>query len=242
MTWVRFDDQFPIHRKVAGLDDATYRLHTEAIFWCARNGTDGVIRKHELTLLGARAKPTRVTKLVDQEVWHRAGELCDACKTALAKAGTDEPDDGWVLHDFLDFQPSRAKVANERAGKADRQARWVAAKQGGRHSAGASKDASHNASQDAAPYARAPGRDRSRAGAPETPPRPAPKEAGRSPEGSGRRLASPGGDGGRKDENPDWRTLPAIGTPRDQADVDRARRGAAAARDLLARPHNEEAS
>lgn len=37
MTWVRFDDQFPISRKVSGLPDKAFRLHFSAIFWCARN-------------------------------------------------------------------------------------------------------------------------------------------------------------------------------------------------------------
>ena len=51
---LRFDDQFPIHRKVSGLSDAAFRLHVEAIFWCDRNLTDGFIREPRLLVAGHR--------------------------------------------------------------------------------------------------------------------------------------------------------------------------------------------
>jgi hypothetical protein len=228
MTWVRFDDQFPIHRKVAGLNDAVYRLGSEAIFWCSRNRTDGVIRAAELRQTSKRATPARATELVDRDLWHAAGDLCTRCKERLADAGTPEPRDGWVIHDFLDHQPSREKTDRERTAKAERQAKWLAAKKGGRRNGDASQPPSVDASEDAALRARAP--------APETPPRPAPKEAGRSPEAPAAASLRRAGSGGRNSENPDWRTLPAAGVPRDPIDADRARRGAATAREQLRRP------
>lgn len=224
MTWVRFDDQFPIHRKVGVLSDALYRLHSEAIFWCARNTTDGVIRKPEFAQLGTRARPARAAELVDRGLWHPAGDLCAQCQAALKEAGTTEPLDGWVIHDYLTFQPSRAKVAHEREAKAERQAKWIAAKKGGRRA----KDASLDVSEDAAP------RDANPA-----PPRP--EGSGAKPRGASRPLASQGGGRGAEDENPDWRTLPDLGT-HDPDRADRTRRGAAAARAALARPIAEEAS
>lgn len=224
MTWVRFDDQFPIHRKVGGLPDAAYRLHTEAIFWCARNTTDGVIRRSEFAQLGTRARPARAADLVDRGLWHAADDLCDQCTAALAEAGTKEPADGWVIHDYLGFQPSRMKVARERDAKAERQAKWIESKKGGRRS----RDASLDASEDAAP------RDANPA-----PPRP--EGSGAKPRGASRPLASQGGGRRAQDENPDWRTLPDLGTP-DPDRADRSRRGAAAARAALARPPAEEAS
>jgi hypothetical protein len=224
MTWVRFDDQFPIHRKVGGLSDVLYRLQTEAIFWCSRNATDGVIRASELTLVSVRAKPARAAELVSRDLWHGAEKLCPQCIASLSEAGTKLPPDGWVVHDYLLFQPSRAKVEKDRQAKAERQAKWLSAKKGGRRS----RDASLDASKDAAP------RDANPA-----PPRP--EGSGAKPRGASRPLASQGG-GRSADENPDWRTLPTPGSPRNAADVDRARRGAAAARELLARPPAEEAS
>jgi hypothetical protein len=203
MTWVRFDDQFPIHRKMAGLADVLYRLHTEAIFWCARNTTDGVISTVDLAHISPRGKLKNVAFLVEKALWHEAKSLCAQCKDALAEAGTPEPAEGWVIHDYLSFQPSRSKVVRERSAKAERQARWVASKTNQRRSRDASQTASIDTSQDAATRARARGQ--------ETPPRPAPKEAGRG--------------AGRDEENPDWRTLPAAGTARDPQDVERNRRG-----------------
>jgi hypothetical protein len=215
MTWVRFDDQFPIHRKVGGLSDVLYRLHTEAIFWCARNGTDGIIRKNELNLVSTRARLARVSELTRARLWHDAAETCAECEAALAAASTPLPPDGWIVHDFLAYQPSREKVDKERAAKAERQAKWLSAKKGVRRAG----DASHDVSKDDAP------RDANPA-----PPRP--EGSGAKPRGASRPLASQGG-GRRADENPDWRTLPDLGTP-DPDRADRARRGAAAARALLA--------
>lgn len=224
MTWVRFDDQFPIHRKVGGLSDVLYRLHTEAIFWCARNGTDGIIREYELNLISTRARLGRVSELTRRQLWHDAADVCSACEDALTAAGTVLPTDGWVIHDYLAYQPSRGKVDKERAAKAERQAKWLASKTGTRRT----RDASHDASKDAAQERRHP-----------APPRP--EGSGAKPRGASRPLASQGGGRSARDENPDWRTLPDLGTP----DPERAAitvRGAAAARAALARPITEEAS
>jgi hypothetical protein len=132
VTWVKFDDQFPIHRKIGGLSDALYRLHTEAIFWCTRNTTDGVIFLAEFKQISRRARPKNAMLLVSFGLWHEAGKLCEPCAKSLADAGTPEPSDGWVIHDYLEFQPSRSKVVHERQAKAERQARWLESKTGGR--------------------------------------------------------------------------------------------------------------
>ena len=142
MPWVRFDDQFPIHRKVEGLSDAAFRLHISAIFWCARNLTDGFVPVEDLESAVPRRmrRPGKfVAELVARKLWV-------------------EVDDGWQIHDYLDFQPSREKVERERKAKAERQARWLEKrrKQGQRRDSpvdiDASGDASHDASKDAAPY------------------------------------------------------------------------------------------
>jgi len=228
MTWVRYDDQFPIHRKVAGLTNMLYRLHTEAIFWCARNATDGVIRRDDLATVGPRLTPERCTELVRRNLWHEFDDICEKCRKLYKEAGTPDPVDGWVIHEYLAFQPSRAKMEKERQLKADRQAKWLAARKAGRGGRDASQDASVDASKDALETALET----------LTPPRPAPKGSGAKPRGASQPLASQGG-GRRANENPDWRTLPAAGETRDPADVERARRGAAAARAELARAPKE---
>lgn len=147
MTWVRFDDQFTIHRKVTGLSDAAYRLHTEAIFWCARNLTDGFVPSEDVDVLATARRPSKfVPELVRRGVWV-------------------EVDGGWQIHDYLEYQPSKEKVERERQQKADRQARWKANQQGKR-------DASLDASRDGAPSRPAPPPSGERGGGRKSPNKP----------------------------------------------------------------------
>lgn len=100
MPWVRFDDTYPVNRKVGGLSDAAFRLHTEAIFWCARELTDGRIARDELKQVSGIARADRhVPELVRRGVWV-------------------ETDQGWEIHDYLEYQPTKAKVLADREKKA----------------------------------------------------------------------------------------------------------------------------
>lgn len=117
MPWVRFDDTFPVHRKVDGLSDTAFRLHVSAIFWCARNLTDGAVPEEDLELVTARVRaPARfATELVRRGLWHKQGHDCPECPQI---AGS------WVIHGYLEFQPSKEKVLAERRGSAERQRAW----------------------------------------------------------------------------------------------------------------------
>jgi hypothetical protein len=93
---LKFDDQFPIHRKVHGLTDAAFRLHVEAIFWCARNLTDGFIAQDDLASVSRYRRPEGyVAELVGRGAW-------------------DIAEGGWAIHDFLEWQQSRSKVLQVR--------------------------------------------------------------------------------------------------------------------------------
>jgi hypothetical protein len=107
MVWVRFDDQYPIHRKVTRLSDAAFRLHTSAFFWCSRNLTDGYVPEEDLEDVCAQVRsPQRfVPELVKRGLW--------------------EPvEDGWKIHDYLEYQPSKEKVLDERRKSAERQKKF----------------------------------------------------------------------------------------------------------------------
>lgn len=103
MPWVRLDDRFPTHRKVALLSDRAFRLYVSALCWSSENLTEGKINDRELTLI-ARVRDMKKT----------AGELQSARLW-------DRVDDGWMIHDFLEYNPDRAKVKADREANAARQ-------------------------------------------------------------------------------------------------------------------------
>lgn len=119
MPWVRFDDQFPANRKVEALSDPAFRLHVSAIFWCARNLTDGWVPQNDLDMAAPRTSrlPEKLVhqQLVPRDLWHAPGHTCKDCL---------DPPDGWVIHDYLEFQPSKAQVEKERSDARERQRRW----------------------------------------------------------------------------------------------------------------------
>ncbi|WP_329215126.1 hypothetical protein OG352_06085 [Streptomyces sp. NBC_01485] len=112
MTWVKLDDRFPSHRKIALLSDRAFRLHISAICWCAENLTDGRITDRELPLV-AHVRNIKATakQLEDAGVWDRTA-------------------DGWAIHDYLDYNPSRGQVQAERKKNAERQEKFRRRKNG----------------------------------------------------------------------------------------------------------------
>ncbi|MFI0900600.1 hypothetical protein [Streptomyces sp. NPDC020983] len=112
MTWAKLDDRFPSHRKVALLSDRAFRLHVSAICWSAENLTDGHIGDRELPLITRiRGVKTTAQELETAGLWDRG-------------------DDGWVIHDYLDYNPSREQVLLERKKNAERQERFRRRKNG----------------------------------------------------------------------------------------------------------------
>lgn len=96
MTWVRLDDRFTDHPKVAGVSDAAFRLHVSGLCWSARNLTDGNIARAIIGRLGVPNPAKKAAQLVDAGLWEATG-------------------DGWLIHDYLEFNPSKAKVEADRA-------------------------------------------------------------------------------------------------------------------------------
>ncbi|MEH0417873.1 hypothetical protein [Streptomyces sp. B21-083] len=112
MPWVKLDDRFPSHRKIALLSDRAFRLHISAICWCAENLTDGRISDRELALVAhVRGIKATAKQLEDAGVW-------------------DRTEDGWEIHDFLDYNPSREQVLVERKKNAERQEKFRRRKNG----------------------------------------------------------------------------------------------------------------
>jgi hypothetical protein len=88
-TYVKIADSMPDHPKVVRLSDSAFRLWVEAICYCSRHLTDGVISPAALRKVG----PPKAAR-------------------ELAEAGLLEvhgPD--WLVHDYLQHQRSAAEVA-----------------------------------------------------------------------------------------------------------------------------------
>ena len=102
MTWAKLDDSFPEHLKVIDLTDGAFRLYVEGLCYAARNLTDGALPR------------AAVRRLTGGD--RRAGELVDA-------GLWDRTDTGWVIHDYLDFNPSSEQVRGEREQARQRKAR-----------------------------------------------------------------------------------------------------------------------
>lgn len=112
MPWFKVDDQLYSHPKWVGASDAAKALWTTAGSWSASQLTDGEIPRHMLAMLGGRPKAAQ--ELVDVGLWL-------------------EKNDGWVFHDWLVMQPSRADIQAARenesmAGQRGNHKRWHVAK------------------------------------------------------------------------------------------------------------------
>lgn len=105
MTWARFEDRFPWHRKVRGLSDAAFRLHVSAVCWCNEHLTNGHVPAEDLPLASDVRRPTQaVAELVRRGLW-------------------DTTDDGWCIHDFLSYNESKATITARREADAERKRR-----------------------------------------------------------------------------------------------------------------------
>jgi len=117
MAWVKLDDGFPEHPKVEEAGGDAAWLHVCALAYCNRNLTDGFISLGVVNRLSDRRAPRKLAeRLVTAGIW-------------------DATEGGWTIHDYLDFQPSKAKVDAERAAARDRMAIARAAKEAAARSA-----------------------------------------------------------------------------------------------------------
>lgn len=113
MSWARFDDRCPSNPKVALLSDAAFRLWFTAICYSCEHLTDGEIQRDVPAILtrapsGAKLRAC-IRELVDRGLWR-------------------ETENGWEVHDFLDWNPSGEQV------RAKREARAKAGRKGGKRS------------------------------------------------------------------------------------------------------------
>ncbi|MER5584064.1 hypothetical protein ABT090_20830 [Streptomyces asoensis] len=91
---------------MALLSDRAFRLYVSALCWASENLTEGLIRDEELRVIAhIRGMKAAAKELEDRQLWDRV-------------------DVGWQIHDFLEYNPDRAKVQAERQANAARQQAW----------------------------------------------------------------------------------------------------------------------
>ena len=106
MTWARFDDGCIGHRKLLPLTDAAFRLWFSAVCYCNQQSNDGQLDRAALKLLfGYLEDPGKGSAALAELV--RAGLL-------------DATENGYELHDYLEYQRSREEVAESNRAAAER--------------------------------------------------------------------------------------------------------------------------
>ncbi len=107
--WVKLDDGMPEHPKVAGLGDSAFRAYVCSIAYASRQLTDGYLPESVARTYANGALDT----LLEAGLW-------------------EQTDDGYIVHDYLDYQRSRAdvlqlredrKAAGSKGGKASSRAK-----------------------------------------------------------------------------------------------------------------------
>jgi hypothetical protein len=112
VSWAKLDDAYPTHPKVIAAGPDGMALDVAAICYANRYRTDGIIPAVALPALAPGARNARkvAAKLVEVGRWHADGHGCADCP---------QPGDGWVIHHFLDFNPSAAEVEEQSRKRAE---------------------------------------------------------------------------------------------------------------------------
>jgi len=123
MPWVRIDDSFDDHPKTLKLSPFAVTMHIRALCWCNRHLTDGVVPEQVLERLYFGLGQWRTPP--DEKYLDIVAELVEA---GLWEANPKQSSQGWIIHDYLKYNPSRKKV------KKKLKLRALAGAEGGRKS------------------------------------------------------------------------------------------------------------
>ena len=142
MPWVKVDDRFDEHPKHAAVGPVGWGVWLAGLAYCNRNLTDGFIPWSVAESIGGQ---WRVREPVEDErelengsrevqyrhrIWtidigsgfHGERITTDWVITQLVRVGLwEEVEDGYRVHDYQEYQPSRVEVLEERRKAADRQ-------------------------------------------------------------------------------------------------------------------------
>ena len=105
MGWAKFDDQYTDHPKIVAAGSMAELLDMRAVIHCARYETDGFVQAVQLPRIavGITSPKKQAARLVEVGRWIKV-------------------DGGWMVHDFLDYHPSKADKEEEREKARERMA------------------------------------------------------------------------------------------------------------------------
>lgn len=112
MPWFKIDDTAHAHPKMLRAGNAAIGLWMRAGAYAAQHLTEGTVPGVVAQLYGTAPQ---ARKLIGAGLWHEHGHSCTRCP--------QPPTGDYVMHDYLTYNPSRAKVEDDRAQAADRQKR-----------------------------------------------------------------------------------------------------------------------
>lgn len=126
MTWVKVDDQLPNHQAWIGAPDVALGAWLRATCYSASKHLDGNLPKQYLRLINRQARE----ELLERGRLHPPGNACGDCFMSALKHSASIRDDHYYLHGFLDYNPSAARIEEDRAAA---RARMQAARSNGNH-------------------------------------------------------------------------------------------------------------
>lgn len=104
-TWIRVSDDCLEHPKFLGLSPSAVVLWLAGLQYSSRHLTDGLIpRRYVVGTEVVQRWRAPANELVTAGLWH-------------------EMPDGWVIHDYLDYQRSSTQIRDQRRKGAERQRR-----------------------------------------------------------------------------------------------------------------------
>lgn len=103
MSWAKLDDGFFRHPKARAAGKDGRALFLASLTWTAGHLTDGKIASHDLQLIAAEAEVNgkrTAARLVEVGLW-------------------DEDDSGWLVHDYLEYNPTAEQSLAIKAKRAE---------------------------------------------------------------------------------------------------------------------------
>jgi hypothetical protein len=126
------DDSEDENPRVEALSDAAYRLRESAKKYAARNLTDGFVTLAKSRMLTATGNDATWAELVRSGLVHDIGEGCDRAGSVEARTCPAEGQQGmYLIHDYLQWNHSKAWWEKRRRDEAERKAKYRARKNGG---------------------------------------------------------------------------------------------------------------